>query len=40
MTYLQKVNDVPKNYPIGKLCAEDPISVLHKFAKISSIVCF
>ena len=31
--YLYKVNDVPDNYPIGKLCAEDPISVSRKFSK-------
>ena len=31
--YLHKVNDVPDNYPIGKLCAEDPISVSRKFSK-------
>ena len=29
--YLHKVNDVPKKYPIGKLCTEDPISVTRKF---------
>ena len=26
-SYLHKVNDVPDGYPIGKLCAEDPLSV-------------
>ena len=31
--YLHKVNDVPAGYPIGKLCAEDPISVSRKFSK-------
>ena len=31
--YLRKVNNVPDNYPIGKLCAEDPISVSRKFSK-------
>ena len=31
--YLHKINDVPDNYPIGKLCAEDPISVSRKFSK-------
>ena len=31
-TYLHKVNDnIPDNYPIGKLCTEDPISVTRKF---------
>lgn len=29
--YLHKVNDVPDNYPIGKLCTEDPVSVTQKF---------
>ena len=32
--YLHKVNDVPDNYPIGKLCTEDPISVTRKFEQI------
>ena len=31
--YLHKVNDVPENYPIGKLCCEDPISVSRKFSQ-------
>jgi len=31
--YLHKVNYVPASYPIGKLCAEDPISVSRKFSK-------
>ena len=30
--YLHKVNDVPENYPIGKLCCEDPVSVSRKFS--------
>ena len=29
--YLLKMNDVPDNYPIGKLCTEDPILVTQKF---------
>ena len=29
--YLHKVNNVPYNYHIGKLCAEDPLSVSRKF---------
>ena len=29
--YLHKVNNVPENYPIGKLCIEDPNSVTRKF---------
>lgn len=29
--YLHKVNDVPDNCPIGKLCTEDPILVTQKF---------
>ena len=29
--YLRKMNDVPDNYPIGKLCTEDPVSVTRKF---------
>ena len=33
-SYLHKVNDVPNGYPIGKLCAEDPLSVSRKFSKI------
>ena len=32
-SYLHKVNDVPDGYPIGKLCAEDPLSVSRKFSK-------
>jgi len=32
-THLHKMNKVPFNYPIGKLCAEDPISVSRKFSK-------
>jgi len=28
-----KVNDVPEQYPIGKLCAEDPIAVSWKFSQ-------
>ena len=28
--YLKKVNQVPENYPVGKLCCEDPISVSRK----------
>ena len=31
--YLHKVNNVPQNYPIGKLCCEDPISVSRKFSQ-------
>ena len=31
--YLHKVNDVHENYPIEKLCADDPISVSRKFSK-------
>ena len=31
--YLHKVNDVPDNYPIGRLCSEDPISVSRKVSK-------
>ena len=31
--YLRKVNDIPNNYPIGKLCCEDPISVSRKFSQ-------
>ena len=31
-SYLYKVNDVPHGYPIGKLCAEDPLSVSCKFS--------
>ena len=30
--YLKKVNKVSENYPIGKLCTEDPISVSRKFS--------
>lgn len=33
-TYLRKVNNVPDNYPIGKLCTEDPTSVTYKFDQI------
>ena len=33
VTYLRKVNDVPDEYPIGKLCAEDPLSVSQIFCK-------
>ena len=32
-TYLWKVNDVSDSYPIGKLYAEDPISVSRKFSQ-------
>ena len=32
-SYLHKVNDVPDRYPIGKLCAQDPLSVSQKFSK-------
>ena len=32
-SYLHKINDVPDGYPIGKLCAEDPLSVSRKFSK-------
>ena len=31
--YLHKVKNVPFNYPIGKLCAKDPMSVSRKFSK-------
>ena len=31
--YLRKVNDVPEQHPIGKLCAEDPIAVSRKFSQ-------
>ena len=31
--YLRKVNNVPEDYPIGKLCTEDPISVSRKFSQ-------
>ena len=31
--YLRKVNNVQDSYPIGKLCAEDPISVSRKFSQ-------
>ena len=31
--YLHKVNNVPFNYLIGKLCAGDPISVSRKLFK-------
>ena len=30
--FLRKVNNVPSNYNIGKLCTEDPISVSRKFS--------
>ena len=30
---LHKVNDTSDGYPIGKLCAEDPLSVSRKFSK-------
>ena len=30
--YLRKVNNVPSSYSIGKLCAEDPLSVSRKFS--------
>ena len=33
VTYPCKVNDAPDGYPIGKLCAEDPLSVSQKFSK-------
>ena len=29
--YLRKVNNMPPGYSIGKLCAEDPLSVSRKF---------
>ena len=32
-TYLRKVNTVSDNYPLAKLCIEDPISVLRKFSQ-------
>ena len=32
-TYLRKVNNVSDSYSIGKLCAEDPISVSRKFSQ-------
>ena len=32
--YLRKVNkDVPDNYPISRLCVEDPVSVSRKFSQ-------
>ena len=31
--YLRKVNNVQDSYPIGRLCAEDPISVSRKFSQ-------
>ena len=37
VTYLRKVNDVPDGYPIGKLCAKDPLSVSQNSAKSSTI---
>ena len=30
--YLGRVNDVPSSYDIGRLCTEDPISVLRQFS--------
>ena len=33
INYLKKVNNVPDNYPQGKLCTEDPISVSRKFSQ-------
>ena len=33
INYLKKVNNVPDNYPHGKLCTEDPISVSRKFSQ-------
>ena len=30
--YLQKVNDVPPSYKIGKLCTDDPISFSRQFS--------
>ena len=36
--YLRKVNNVPSSYSIGKLCAEDPLSMLRKF--LSSFTLF
>ena len=32
-SYLHKVNKVPDGYPIGKLCAEDPLLVTRKLSK-------
>ena len=32
-SYLHKVNDVPNSYPMGKLCAEDPLSVSRNLVK-------
>ncbi len=31
--YLKKVNNVPDNYPSGRLCTEDPMSVSRKFSQ-------
>ena len=31
--YLKKVNNVPDNYPSGRLCIEDPISVSRKYSQ-------
>ena len=31
--YLKKVNDVPDNYPSGRLCTEKPILVSRKFSQ-------
>ena len=31
-SYLHKVNDIPRGYPIGKLCCEDPVPVSPKFS--------
>ena len=33
INYLKIVNKVPDNYPSGKLCVEDPISVSRKFSQ-------
>ena len=33
INYIKKVNNVPDNYPSGKLCVEDPISVSRKFSQ-------
>ena len=37
VNYLQKVNNVPQKYPIGKLCCEDAVSVSTKFCKSSML---
>ena len=35
-TYMRKINNVPDSYSIGKLCTEDPVSVLtHRNSTIS-----